>query len=177
MFFIPGELIAVLTFPGIIVHEAAHMFFCRIGRVGVLDVCFFRVGNPAGYVIHEEIKNFNLAFFVAVGPLIVNSLLCVFICFPAFLPVRVFDLPDIPSYIMLWLGVSIGMHAFPSIQDGLILRQEAAKAIKRFNPLAIISYPLVLLIILANVLSVIWFDALYGIAIGILLPELIFSKM
>lgn len=26
MFFIPGQLIAILTFPGVIVHEAAHRF-------------------------------------------------------------------------------------------------------------------------------------------------------
>jgi hypothetical protein len=177
MIIIPGWIIAVLTFPGVIVHEAAHMLFCRIGKVGILDVCFFRVGNPAGYVVHEEIKNFNLAFFVSVGPLIVNSLLCVFICFPAFLPVRVFDLTDIPSYVMLWLGVSIGMHAFPSIQDAAILWKEASKAVKSFNPLAIVSFPLVGLIMIANLLSVIWFDAIYGFAIGILLPELIFSKL
>jgi len=51
MFFIPGPVIAALTFPGVIVHEMAHQLFCRLFRVAVLDVCYFRFGNPAGYVI------------------------------------------------------------------------------------------------------------------------------
>ena len=44
-------LISLVTFPGVIVHEAAHLPFCRLRRMPVVEVCFFRVGNPAGYVI------------------------------------------------------------------------------------------------------------------------------
>ena len=29
---IPGILIALATFPGVIVHEAAHMLFCKLRR-------------------------------------------------------------------------------------------------------------------------------------------------
>jgi len=54
MFFIPGPVIAFLTFPGVIVHEAAHLFFCKLFKLQVYDVCFLRFGNPAGYVIHEK---------------------------------------------------------------------------------------------------------------------------
>lgn len=50
---IPGFLISILTFPGVIVHEIAHQLFCRICGVAVLDVCYFKAGNPAGYVVHE----------------------------------------------------------------------------------------------------------------------------
>ena len=46
---IPGLLIALATFPGVIVHEAAHMLFCRLRGVAIFKVCFFRVGNPAGH--------------------------------------------------------------------------------------------------------------------------------
>ena len=125
---IPGELIALLTFPGVIIHEAAHMLFCKWGRVAVLDVCFFRFGNPAGYVIHEEPRNFHTAFLISVGPFIVNSLLCILLCFPAFVPVRIFDRADPISYFLLWLGLSIGMHAFPSTQDAKVLWQQAGIA-------------------------------------------------
>jgi hypothetical protein len=44
---IPGQLIALLTFPGVIVHELGHQLMCRFLRVAVLDVCYFRVGRPA----------------------------------------------------------------------------------------------------------------------------------
>src|SRR5262245_6638574 len=110
MFFIPGQLIAILTFPGVIAHEAGHMLFCRLKRCAVFDVCFFRVGNPAGYVVHEEPKNFSSAFWIAVGPLVVNSILCILLSFPAVIPLRIFGQPDLISYFWMWLGISIGMR-------------------------------------------------------------------
>jgi len=174
---IPGELIALLTFPGVIIHEAAHMLFCKWGRVAVLDVCFFRFGNPAGYVIHEEPRNFHTAFLISVGPFIVNSLLCILLCFPAFVPVRIFDRADPISYFLLWLGLSIGMHAFPSTQDAKVLWQQAGIAAKRFNLLAILSFPLVVVIFAANIGSFFWLDLMYGAAIGLGLPEYVFNHL
>ena len=35
MFMIPGFLVALVTFPGIICHEIAHKFFCDIAGVPV----------------------------------------------------------------------------------------------------------------------------------------------
>ena len=173
MMLIPGQLVSLATFPGVIVHEAAHMWFCKLRNVAVFDVCFFRIGNPAGYVVHEEIKDFNTALMVSLGPLIVNSLLCIFICFPAFLPMRIFGVTSILSYFLLWLGISIGMHAFPSSGDGYALYQNAKKSASSGNILAILSFPLVLLIYLANIGRIFWLDYLYGAAIGLGLPTLL----
>jgi hypothetical protein len=174
---IPGQLIALLTFPGVIVHEAAHMLFCKLGRVAVLDVCYFRVGNPAGYVVHEGPTNFGTAFLISVGPFIVNSLLCMILCFPAFVPVRIFNLQDPVSYFLLWLGLSIGMHAFPSNQDARVLLQYARKAAAHYNLLAILSFPLVAIIYVANIGRFFWLDLIYGFAIGLLLPEFVFNHV
>jgi hypothetical protein len=174
--FIPGFLISWATFPGVIVHEAAHMFFCKLRRVAVLDVCFFRFGNPAGYVVHEKITNFNSAFLVCIGPLLINSLLCILICFPAFLPMKIFGTEDPLSYFLLWLGISIGMHAFPSTQDANVLLEQAKMAARSLHPLAILSFPLVVLIYVANVLSIFWADYLYGVFLGIGLPTLLLGK-
>jgi hypothetical protein len=171
---IPGQFISVATFPGVIVHEAAHMFFCKLRGVAVLDVRFFRIGNPAGYVVHEPPNNFTTAFLISLGPFVVNSLLCMLICFPAFMPVRVFGVTHPLSYVLLWLGVSIGMHAFPSIGDGQTLLAQAKKEVSSFNLLAILSYPLVWIIYLANILRFFWLDYLYGVGIGLGLPALIF---
>jgi len=133
MIIIPGFLIALVTFPGVIVHEAAHLFFCKLRRVAVFDVCYFRIGNPSGYVIHEVPDSFTSSFLIAVGPFIINSFLCVLFCFPALVPVRMFNQPDPLCYFLIWLGISIGMHAFPSTQDAKVLWQQAKKAAANFN--------------------------------------------
>jgi hypothetical protein len=170
---IPGWLIALVTFPGVIVHESAHLLFCRLRGLAVLDVCFFRLGNPAGYVIHEKTADFTSTFLVATGPFIVNSLLCVFFCFPAFVPVRVFHQSNPLSYFLIWLGISIGMHAFPSTTDAKNLWAAAREAVKGGNVLAVVTFPLVVVIFAANLLSVFCFDYLYGLALGFGLPALL----
>ncbi len=177
MIIIPGFLISLLTFPGVIVHEAAHMFFCKLRHVAVFDMCFFRVGNPSGYIIHEEIDDFTSAFLICVGPLLINSLLCVFICFPAFMPIRIFHIEHPLSYVLMWLGISIGMHAFPSNGDAQNLYHHAQKAAKSLNPLAILSFPLVGLIMVVNVLRFFWADFFYGIALGFGLPAWVFGQL
>jgi hypothetical protein len=177
MIIIPGFLIAWVTFPGVIVHEAAHMLFCRLRRVAVFDVCYLRMGNPSGYVISEPSKDFTSAFLVSVGPFLVNSVLCVLICFPVFLPVRVYDQGDLLSYFLLWLGISIGMHAFPSNQDAHVLWTEARRSVKEGNLWAIVSMPLVAVIFVANLLSFFWLDLFYGIGIGLVLPEVLVRQL
>ena len=172
---IPGFLISIATFPGVIVHEFAHMLFCKLRGVAVLDVCSFRFGNPAGYVVHEDTSDFTTSFLVSVGPFLINSLLCIFICFPAFTPLKVFGLKQPLSYAMLWLGVSIGMNAFPSTQDARNLFHQAKKAVSTANPLAILSFPIVVAIYIVNILSFFWADYLYGTGIGLGLPSLIFK--
>jgi len=176
MFFIPGQVISVLTFPGVIAHEAGHMFFCKLRKVAVFDVCFFRMGNPAGYVVHEEPQDFSTAFWIAVGPLVVNSALCILFSFPAVIPVRIFGQEDPISYFWMWLGISIGMHAFPSSHDARGLWVQARKALATREPMVLLSFPLVILIFVANILSIVWFDALYGFALGFLLPAWLLNR-
>ena len=45
--------------PGIVLHELAHYYFCRLVGAQVHEVCFFSFGYPAGYVIHTAPKRFR----------------------------------------------------------------------------------------------------------------------
>jgi hypothetical protein len=170
MFFIPGWLIAAVTFPGIIIHEAGHLLFCRLRKVAVLEVCYLRLANPPGYVIHERVENFQSSFLISVGPFILNSVLCFVLCLPALFPIHVFHVDDPLSYLLMYLGIAIGMHAFPSTGDAQGLWAEAQVAAKKGSLLAIASYPIVGLIYVANILRFFWFDAIYGMAVGVGLP-------
>jgi hypothetical protein len=101
----------------------------------------------------------------------------VFFCFPAFVPIKVFGIQDPLSYFMIWLGISIGMHAFPSTQDASNLWHSARQSVSSGNLLAVIGFPLVIVIYVANILSVFWFDYLYGIALGFGLPQLLLKTL
>lgn len=175
MFFIPGQLIALATFPGVIVHEFAHMIFCRIRGVAVLEVVYFQFEDPSGYVVHERTKDFTSSFLISTGPFFVNSILCFLICFPAYLPISYFDIDHPLSYFLMWLGLSIGMHAIPSSQDAQNLWDDAKVHVKSLNPLAIIAFPIVIVIYVFNALRVIWADLLYGMLLGVGIPSWIFE--
>jgi Putative zincin peptidase len=177
MFFIPGPVIAALTFPGVIIHEAGHLFFCRLFKLQVFDVCFFRFGNPAGYVIHEPTENFTATFFVSMGPFFANTLLCVLFCSAAFLPVWELKVFDPLAYFFYWLGLSIGMHAFPSTTDLSHLWADAPARARKGNLLAVLSLPLAGILVVLNYARVIWADLGYGIAVGILGPLALFRAL
>jgi hypothetical protein len=177
MIIIPGFVISLFTFPGVIVHEAAHLLFCRLSKLAVFDVKFFQLKDPAGYVIHEQTENFTASFFVSMGPFFVNTALCVAFCSAAFLPVWELDVADPLAYFFYWLGLSIGMHAFPSTEDLKHVWRQAPTEAKKGNLLAILSLPVVAVLYPLNYLRVVWADLGFGIAVGILAPLAIFRYL
>lgn len=174
---IPGFIVSIATFPGVIVHEAGHFLFCRLCGLAVFDVCFFRFGNPVGYVVHEETENFKTAFFVGMGPFILNTALCILFCSAAFLPAWELEVADPVAYFFYWLGLSIGMHAFPSNHDLTNIWRLAPQAARTGHPLAILSLPLVGILWVLNLGRFFWSDLLYGIAVGILAPLALFRYL
>jgi hypothetical protein len=177
MFFIPGFLIALVTFPGVIVHEIAHRFFADLSKVPVYKVCYFRVGNPSGYVVHGQVSNLWSAFLIAVGPFIINTLLCSIISFSAILPL--FILKDTTNFslwsmFLIWLGMSIGMHAFPSQQDLNNFHEQVKKA-KGFSPLLVFSWIMGFCFGAARLLSFFWFDAIYAFGVCMIVPSVLCS--
>ncbi len=178
MIIIPGIVISILTFPGVIVHEAAHMLFCKIRKVPIFDVKFFQFNfSVAGYVLHKDPEDFTSSFLISIGPFLINTILCLAICFPASLPIYLFDDFNFISIFLVWLGVSIGMNAFPSKHDAKNIWEGAKKEVGKMNLLAIISFPIVIIISIANVLKFLWFDVAYGAFIGIILPGMIFKNL
>jgi len=174
MFFIPGWLISIVTFPGVIVHEIAHQFFCRLFRVAVLDVCYFRFGNPAGYVIHEAPRSAFQSIGIGIGPFILNTLIGAFIAAPAAIPVVQFRTGTPLDFFLIWLGVSIAMHSFPSTGDASTIWQAVWS--HDVNILAkIVGAPLVVVIYVGAIGSVVWLDLIYGVAVAMLLPSLLIS--
>ena len=176
MIFIPAPLIQIATFPGVIVHEIAHQVFCRLTGTPVLDVCYFRVGNPAGYVVHEKASSAGKQLLISIGPFFINTILGALIAAPSAISVFTFDAGNPLDIFLIWLGVSIAMHAFPSTGDAASLWMTFKQ---RETPwyLKAVVFPLVLLICLGAIGSIVWLDLIYGIAIAAGVPWLIIESM
>lgn len=158
MIFIPGFIITLATFPGVIVHEAAHQLMCRFTGTPVLKVCYFQTGNPAGYVIHDEPSSGWKHFVISVAPFLLNSIVGLLICLPVALA---HEGMSIVNLLLGWVGFSVAMHAFPSTGDANSLWAAIRKPTASWL-LRIIAFPVVFVIHIGAVLSVVWFDAIYA---------------
>jgi hypothetical protein len=140
--------------PGIIVHELSHAFFCVFFGVKIRKINLLRFDTVAGYVIHDEPRRFLPSFFISFGPLIINSILSIYLFSKI-----VWDY-DFYVLIYLWLGIVLGLQAIPSTGDARALLNNANHNIWR-NPLVIIFYPLVLILYILNWLKYIKIDFIF----------------
>jgi hypothetical protein len=171
--FIPGVLITLITFPGVIVHELAHQLFCRVYKIPVFKVVYFQVGNPAGYVLHEVPETKWQTIMISVGPFFINTLFGALIALPAALPVLEFGHDaGFLDIVQIYLGVSIAMHAFPSTGDANVIWSMMKE---KDTPawLKLIGYPVVGIIYLGAIGSFFWLDLVYGIGVVMGFPHLL----
>ncbi|MEI7620718.1 MAG: hypothetical protein WCJ57_04090 [Candidatus Falkowbacteria bacterium] len=147
---------AILTAPGVVVHELAHALFCLLGGVRIYKINLFQFKKVAGFVVHEEPKGFMSSWLISFGPLIVNSYLAMFF----FAQIRpIYNLWDL---LFAYLGVTIALQAIPSTGDAESLLTMANRNFWK-NPLVILLYPLVLILYLLNLLKRFYFDWAYTI--------------
>jgi predicted small integral membrane protein len=171
---VPGFIISILTFPGVIVHELAHQLFCYICNLKVYEVKYFQFRNPNGYVIHESTENPGKVFVTSMGPFFINTILGLLIILPASIEVVAFkEYTNILNLILAWLGISILMHAFPSTGDAKVMVQQILKNKNVSIVAKILSAPFILLVYIGAIGSVFWLDLIYAVAIAMLLPNLL----
>jgi len=148
-------LFNLLTAPGVMIHELSHAFFCVVAGVKIKKIKLFQFGNPAGYVVHEEPQKFYQSFLISFGPLIINSLLAMFLFSQFKTPYYNWQ-----SLLYLWIGFAIGLHAIPSSGDAKSLFQSTNEKFWH-NPLVIVAYPFIIILYILNLLKRLHIDIVY----------------
>lgn len=151
--------ISLLTFPGVIAHEFSHKFFCDWAGVKVFQVCYFRFGNPAGFVVHEPARKFSQSFFITVGPFIIGTILSI-LSFMLFKQ----NAGTVKGFVFAWLGLAIAANCFPSAGDAKTLWNETLRHFWR-NPLALVGLPIALFIWLINQLNIFYFNYIFALGL------------
>lgn len=169
---IPSQIVALLTFPGVVVHEVMEQLFCRWAGVAVLNVCYFRLGNPAGHVIHEPDLDLRKSLAIGLGPFFVNSLLGMLLAFPVVLPALEFRVSTSQGYILAWLGISIAMHSIPSTENAKNL-WHAVWSCQPSLLTRLLASPIIGLMCIVSAGRLIALDLLYGVAIVAAPPALL----
>ena len=178
MIAIRSYLLSLLTFPGVVLRQAIHAGLCRLLGVKVLDVRYFRADTPAGYVLHEMPKRLGTGLLIALGPLLLHSLLCLALCGPALVSFKFYDESvDAASYFQLWLGLSIGAHAFPPMRDAGHLWDLTRQEVLGHGTIVRLAFPLLAFLRIAQRLSRYGFDLGYAALIGLGLPWLVLGRI
>ncbi|AGB30251.1 hypothetical protein C488_05217 [Natrinema pellirubrum DSM 15624] len=173
--------------PGTVVHEFAHKRACDLVGVPVVEVEYFRLGSPAGYVRHGQPDRYRETFVISVAPFLVNTALS-FVAFLALAAVAttaadsrssleaLLELVEVlggastPTLALAiglgWIGLAVGAKAFPSFGDANTLWTRS-RAEWRRSPIVLLGVPVVVAIYVVNVLSWLWADLLYAVGIAI----------
>lgn len=164
--------LALFAMPGVVFHELSHLIFCKMVGARVHQVVFFRLGNPAGFVIHAAPAQFSGHFAIVVGPFLINSAVA-FVIFRSSSPSWISLSVDDPSGLILpllalWWGMAIGLQAFPSKGDANSLWRGANAHLRKGNFLAAAGYPVVALIYVANYLRFTHVDFAYALLLFVL---------
>lgn len=166
----------VLTLPGVPVHEYAHALACRLSGVRVHKVCYLRIGNPRGYVLHEQPDTAWQHIIISVAPFVVCSLAAMLfgigvgLLLQAGLIAKPYEALGGP--FLLWLAWAVGACAFPSGGDADSLWQATkSREISLFGKLFVV--PVVGLIRLGQVGSFFWLDLVWGIVTAVTVPAII----
>lgn len=153
---IPGAVISYLTFIGVIVHEWAHKTACRLFGVKVLEVKYFDWSTGGGYVRHEKTNSLTASFAISLAPVVTNLVLA-FIVGWVYALLKYWGVESVlVFFVLLYLGVSIGMHAFPSHEDVANI-SALAKEMKK-KKLLVLSRLLEFFFGALRLLSIFWLD-------------------
>ena len=155
-----------LLAPGVILHEFSHHILCLISGVRVHKAVYFRVGNPAGYVIHEEPLLYRQIFAIVAGPFFLNSAVAVVLLNLALRQwaAATDTLGFAVAVIMTWLGISVGPQAIPSRADAGNLFHSSNHHLFHGNPFAALGYPVALAVFvvqMARPLGSEWYYTLF----------------
>jgi preprotein translocase subunit Sss1 len=172
MFIVPGYLVALVTFPGVIVHELAHYLFCILTRTAVFEVCYLRSANPCGYVIHEIPRKASHNLIIGIGPYIVNTLLALIIGIPVSIQIFQFNSVNFVDIFLFWVAISVAMHSFPSTTDANGIWKAVMQPGVNFF-LKVVSVPLVGIIYLGALGSIVMLDIVYGVGLIVYAPRIL----
>jgi hypothetical protein len=117
MFLFVRSVLDALTFPGIVVQQAARKLLCHATGTEVTDVCWFRWEQPTGYVVHEDPNAVWKQYLIGLGPVLVSLVVAVVTALLALPFAPKGNAVSLPSILLCWIGVSVAAHAFPNRTD------------------------------------------------------------
>lgn len=145
-------------------------FICDLLGVPVLDVYYFKAVYPSAFIRFDNLPDLRSRFLITVGPFVVCSILSALFCLPLALSTTFKDGSGYNTLncFLLWVGIAIGLNAFPSIDEVNRLKEEARRRHGSGSALYLFAGSWALWMQIAGTFRFIWWEMIYVLLVAFL---------
>jgi len=125
--------------PAVVLRTAIQLTLAHRAGLTIEETVYFRLGDPAGYVVYEAPARMGTAAAIAFVPTLVLTVLAVICLGPAVGPRAVLHLPTTwLTWVQLWLGLSFATHALPAHEEAGPLAEQARSGVRQADPVSLL---------------------------------------
>lgn len=120
-----------LTFPGALVRGLFEQIVCRIHKTVVEDRRYLKTDETCSHIEHELMSTSGSSFAICFVPFLCQIILAFFVSVTAMTDLFYLGYFAIPNGIIdivcLWVGISLAVNCFPSVEDALNMWEKLYK--------------------------------------------------
>ena len=136
-----AKAIHVAGFPAVVMRTTIQLVIAHRAGLAIEEATFFRVEDPAGYIVYEAPARLSTAVAVAWLPGLAMALLSLVCLIPALVPHRILMLPTTWLTVLeIWLGLAFAAHVFPAYEEAGPLAEQARVGLRSADPIAVLSF-------------------------------------
>lgn len=173
-----GTGVSRLTFPGFFVRALLVQCICKIVKVKVNKIHYFKLqksNDKHGSVDYEKHEKLFNNLIILVIPFIALSISGLLVTLPAVHKISVIGEAYVFDYILLWIGISISANAMAGNQEIEHVKDQFFSEIKKGNKPLLLLFPFWGITNILLLLRSVNFEFLYGIFIAFMIPNWIMS--
>ena len=160
-----GYLIKIVTLPGLIIDTIINKWVCDFLNIPIHHINYIPLDPEKPAIIYEIPNSYTKTWALAFFPFLLATALAISVFYIGLTwGVSI-------QYFFIWIGVSIGAHAFPEYSMGDLLWKQSIAEIKQGNYFAVLGIPFVGLIYGARFLHYLWLDIIYGLLLYFLVKD------
>jgi hypothetical protein len=170
--FITGIIVAICTFPGVILRQVVTQLLCLYFRIPVFKVTYFQPWPPFGKVDFEPPRRASTGLAIILVPAIITTLVGFLTGAPAFLAFFTSDTTPLTSLIdlfLIWLGISFAVNSFPTTEQAMTVKR--LLVVPENSTLVRSTGEFLMIAMYACALgSIVWLDVIYALFVVVGIP-------
>ena len=136
-----ARAIHVVGFPAVVLRTTIQLLIVHRSGLTIEEATFFRLEDPAGYVVYQAPSRLSTALAVAWLPGAAMGILSLICLIPALVPHRILMLPTTwLTVLQIWLGLAFAAHVLPAYEEAGPLAEQARVGLRNADPIAVLTF-------------------------------------